>query len=225
MINVCGVIFVENQQSLLVLNILVQLTLQWSKVSYLFQFWRFLSLFHSSEGAHLINGMEGQCPLLLGPMPIRMKRNHATRACTHCKRLHAKCSNERPCQRCTHSGLGDSCSDAPRKNRPYTSTSPSNSSSNLLEPCWLGRPKYVITAFDGKNPYTIECSRPDTPDYVHSVPTELKPTPQLFKTEKLTFDENGQLASPMKKEPCVAGFSPRMEELFGGIWEADLKHL
>jgi len=61
-----------------------------------------------------------QLPLDLQHMPpssVRMKRQQATRACIHCKRLHAKCSNERPCQRCTQNGLADSCVDSPRKQR------------------------------------------------------------------------------------------------------------
>jgi len=49
---------------------------------------------------------------------VRMKRTQvAVRACIHCKRLHAKCSNERPCTRCSHNGLADSCIDSPRKPR------------------------------------------------------------------------------------------------------------
>jgi hypothetical protein len=49
---------------------------------------------------------------------VRMKRTQvAVKACIHCKRLHAKCSNERPCTRCAHNGLADSCVDSPRKPR------------------------------------------------------------------------------------------------------------
>jgi len=53
----------------------------------------------------------------LNPTPMRMKRQQAVRACNHCKRLHAKCSNERPCKRCENNGLAESCIDSPRKPR------------------------------------------------------------------------------------------------------------
>jgi len=54
----------------------------------------------------------------LGVTSVKMKKNNmAVRACTHCKRLHAKCSNERPCTRCTHNGLAATCADSPRKPR------------------------------------------------------------------------------------------------------------
>jgi len=45
------------------------------------------------------------------------KRQQARRACVLCKRLHAKCSNERPCKRCDANGVGHTCQDSPRKQR------------------------------------------------------------------------------------------------------------
>lgn len=49
--------------------------------------------------------------------PVRMKRLQIAQACDHCKRLHAKCSEERPCKRCEATGLADSCTDTPRRVR------------------------------------------------------------------------------------------------------------
>jgi len=66
---------------------------------------------------HSSNNMDS--PIGLGgSAPVRMKkRQQAVRACTHCKRLHAKCSNERPCKRCENNGLAETCIDSPRKPR------------------------------------------------------------------------------------------------------------
>lgn len=60
------------------------------------------------------------------PTRTRAKRTQVQRACNNCKRLHARCDNQRPCQRCVQSGCGDSCVDAPRKRR-ITSPTPSES--------------------------------------------------------------------------------------------------
>lgn len=54
------------------------------------------------------------------------KRQQARKACIHCKRLHARCSDERPCKRCEHNGLASSCVDSPRKQRVSRSTSRGN---------------------------------------------------------------------------------------------------
>jgi len=47
----------------------------------------------------------------------RPKRLQAQRACSNCKRLHARCDNERPCKRCSQNGLANTCVDLPRKRR------------------------------------------------------------------------------------------------------------
>jgi len=51
------------------------------------------------------------------PAPVRMKRQQIPQACDQCKKLHAKCCNERPCKRCQLNGTADSCSDTPRRYR------------------------------------------------------------------------------------------------------------
>jgi hypothetical protein len=50
---------------------------------------------------------------------VRTKRHQIQNACVHCKRLHAKCNEERPCRRCEENGLADSCVDAPKKQRGH----------------------------------------------------------------------------------------------------------
>jgi len=52
-----------------------------------------------------------------GLAAVRMKRQQIAQACDQCKKLHAKCTNERPCKRCEVNGTADSCSDTPRKYR------------------------------------------------------------------------------------------------------------
>jgi len=52
-----------------------------------------------------------------GPAPVRMKRQQIAQACDQCKKLHAKCTDERPCKRCEVNGMADSCSDTPRRYR------------------------------------------------------------------------------------------------------------
>jgi len=47
----------------------------------------------------------------------KAKRLQAQRACSNCKRLHARCDNERPCKRCSQNGLANTCVDLPRKRR------------------------------------------------------------------------------------------------------------
>jgi len=56
----------------------------------------------------------------------RNKRQQARKACNHCKRLHAKCSNERPCKRCESNGLAETCTDSPRKQRMSRPTTPNS---------------------------------------------------------------------------------------------------
>lgn len=47
----------------------------------------------------------------------RKRRNQVKVACIHCKKACKKCDECRPCTRCVRIGLGDSCYDAPRKER------------------------------------------------------------------------------------------------------------
>merc|ERR1712137_1352413 len=44
----------------------------------------------------------------------KKKTKRAKRACYHCKKAKTSCSNERPCTRCKHLDLADSCIDTPR---------------------------------------------------------------------------------------------------------------
>ncbi|KAK9766275.1 hypothetical protein K7432_004766 [Basidiobolus ranarum] len=45
------------------------------------------------------------------------KKVYVQKACVNCKHSHVACDASRPCQRCVHSGKGDSCIDAQRKKR------------------------------------------------------------------------------------------------------------
>eukprot|EP01090_Pellita_catalonica_P004225 TRINITY_DN14063_c0_g1_i1.p1 TRINITY_DN14063_c0_g1~~TRINITY_DN14063_c0_g1_i1.p1 ORF type:complete len:248 (-),score=16.31 TRINITY_DN14063_c0_g1_i1:110-853(-) len=42
-------------------------------------------------------------------------RRQVKRACNNCRRSHTKCENKRPCSRCTHLKMADSCADRPLK--------------------------------------------------------------------------------------------------------------
>jgi hypothetical protein len=100
-------------------------------------------------------GMSGQD--FLSFQSVRMKRTQvAVRACIHCKRLHAKCSNERPCTRCSHNGLADSCVDSPRKPRvgkPKANGSSKGSKRSSPSPLHLSvfsdPSNLVLTGLDG----------------------------------------------------------------------------
>ncbi|KAJ3200464.1 hypothetical protein HK099_002635 [Clydaea vesicula] len=47
----------------------------------------------------------------------RKRRTQVKVACIHCKKACKKCDDVRPCTRCVRIGFGNSCSDAPRKER------------------------------------------------------------------------------------------------------------
>ncbi|KAF1912042.1 hypothetical protein BDU57DRAFT_77087 [Ampelomyces quisqualis] len=56
--------------------------------------------------------------------PLRPRRKKARRACFACQRAHLTCGDERPCNRCTGRGLGDSCMDGIRKKAKYLHDAP-----------------------------------------------------------------------------------------------------
>eukprot|EP01089_Gocevia_fonbrunei_P001307 TRINITY_DN11218_c0_g1_i1.p1 TRINITY_DN11218_c0_g1~~TRINITY_DN11218_c0_g1_i1.p1 ORF type:complete len:248 (+),score=39.82 TRINITY_DN11218_c0_g1_i1:98-841(+) len=45
------------------------------------------------------------------------KRTQVKQACVNCQRSHTRCENQRPCKRCQHAGMAQSCIDVPRKRR------------------------------------------------------------------------------------------------------------
>lgn len=47
----------------------------------------------------------------------RARRRQVRKACTNCRRAHACCEEQRPCQRCINLGLTDDCRDAENKKR------------------------------------------------------------------------------------------------------------
>jgi len=50
-------------------------------------------------------------------VPITKRRKQAKKACLHCRRTKTGCSDERPCKRCVTLGIGDTCRDAPKKDK------------------------------------------------------------------------------------------------------------
>ncbi|PRP79496.1 TH1 family protein [Planoprotostelium fungivorum] len=59
-----------------------------------------------------------------------IKRVQVARACSHCRRTHAGCGDERPCKRCTQNGLD--CTDSPRKRRCKSPADSTNTSPIML---------------------------------------------------------------------------------------------
>jgi len=148
------------------------------------------------------------------PGSVRMKRQQAVRACSHCKRLHAKCSNERPCKRCENNGLTDTCADSPRKPR-MGKTLKAIGLANLL----ASEKVKQLSIFENPGNLVMTHLDPHTLSHtnlkMHSnylLPPVMEQCPgkmslqrngsAVFKTEKLTTSLNNGM---LEQQPCTNG--------------------
>lgn len=80
-------------------------------------------------------------------------RRQVSRACTHCRRGHTACDEQRPCSRCVARGRADSCVDHVRVPRrrpqsPLNSTPTPTGSGALLEDAPLNAPSPIMPVED-----------------------------------------------------------------------------
>jgi len=159
------------------------------------------------------------------PTP-KQKRLQAQKACSNCKRLHARCDNERPCKRCIQNGLANTCIDLPRKRRM------SRSYTEAVNKVWEARygtntkvtptpvTMPVNTAWNVPLPvsYSPQVYPMQTPSPTlstpHPIQTPAFPTSSMYMTE---------IVNPAV-EPMVAPSPPVLLEKQDPIMESFLYH-
>lgn len=137
------------------------------------------------------------------------KRLQAQRACSNCKRLHAKCDNERPCKRCVQNGLSNTCVDLPRKRRMSRTYTDTNNSVNKM---WEARFNSMISTptipLSNITPMSPPSSYPYVPIQVGKE-AKLSVTPPMQQRIPQSVPQNGFGYHPSTSSKSV----PSMVEL------------